>query len=216
MKKLIPIKKLIYAAAILVSAVCSQASAQTLDCSALAGFNPSTVVRVYDISRYVKLDAAQQKSLAKAIEKADAKEVEMIKAADGVLTTADSRKMEKTRDKMLAGILSTEQLEQYYRGIFDSEADAEGTGVANRLQKKYNLTDQNWKFIRVAFYKIALDSRVINKMLADRPAEAKKKIEQLRAEQLATIEAKGGIRVNPAGTTVTVVKPFDPNTLHRE
>lgn len=209
-------KKLIYVTAFILISAFARVSAQTLDVAALEGFSPSTVVRVYDVSRYVKLDAGQQKALAAAIEKADAKEVAMIKAADGVLTTADSRKVEKQRHKMLAGILSTEQMEQYYRGVFDSEADAEGIAVANRLQKKYNLTDQNWKFIRIAFYKIALDSRVINTMMADQPAKAKKKIEKLREEQLATIEAKGGIRVNPAGTTVTVIKPFDPNTLHKD
>lgn len=209
-------KNLIYVAAFILISAFARVSAQTLDVAALEGFSPSTVVRVYDVSRYVKLDAGQQKALAAAIEKADAKEVAMIKAADGVLTTADSRKVEKQRHKMLAGILSTEQMEQYYRGVFDSEADAEGIAVANRLQKKYNLTDQNWKFIRIAFYKIALDSRVINAMMADQPAKAKKKIEKLREEQLATIEAKGGIRVNPAGTTITVIKPFDPNTLHKD
>ena len=209
-------KNLIYVAAFILISAFARVSAQTLDVAALEGFSPSTVVRVYDVSRYVKLDAGQQKALAAAIEKADAKEVAMIKAADGVLTTADSRKVEKQRHKMLAGILSTEQMEQYYRGVFDSEADAEGIAVANRLQKKYNLTDQNWKFIRIAFYKIALDSRIINAMMADQPAKAKKKIEKLREEQLATIEAKGGIRVNPAGTTVTVIKPFDPNTLHKD
>ena len=209
-------KKLIYVAAFILISAFARVSAQTLDVAALEGFSPSTVVRVYDVSRYVKLDAGQQKALAAAIEKADAKEVAMIKAADGVLTTADSRKVEKQRHKMLAGILSTEQMEQYYRGVFDSEADAEGIAVANRLQKKYSRTDQNWKFIRIAFYKIALDSRVINAMMADQPAKAKKKIEKLREEQLATIEAKGGIRVNPAGTTVTVIKPFDPNTLHKD
>ena len=209
-------KKLIYVAAFILISAFARVSAQTLDVAALEGFSPSTVVRVYDVSRYVKLDAGQQKALAAAIEKADAKEVAMIKAADGVLTTADSRKVDKQRHKMLAGILSTEQMEQYYRGVFDSEADAEGIAVANRLQKKYNITDQNWKFIRIAFYKIALDSRVINAMMADQPAKAKKKIEKLREEQLATIEAKGGIRVNPAGTTVTVIKPFDPNTLHKD
>ena len=209
-------KKLIYVAAFILISAFARVSAQTLDVAALEGFSPSTVVRVYDVSRYVKLDAGQQKALAAAIEKADAKEVAMIKAADGVLTTADSRKVDKQRHKMLAGIFSTEQMEQYYRGVFDSEADAEGIAVANRLQKKYNITDQNWKFIRIAFYKIALDSRVINAMMADQPAKAKKKIEKLREEQLATIEAKGGIRVNPAGTTVTVIKPFDPNTLHKD
>lgn len=55
---------------------------------------------------------------------------------------------------------------------------------------------------------------MINKLAAS-PAEVKKKIAALRKEQLAAIEAKGGIRVND-DMTVTVVRPFDPNALHRE
>lgn len=191
-------------------------SAQTLDVDALGAYHPSTVREVFAVSRYVKLDAAQQRALASAFEREDSVFVARVKADGGILSVKGNREVQKMHDRAIAGVLDGEQLEQYYRGVFDKEADAEGIAVANRLQKKYGLTDQNWKFIRIAFYKIGLDSRVINKLMADQPAKARKKIEALRSEMLASIEAKGGIRVNPEGTTVTVVKPFDPNSLHKE
>ncbi len=191
-------------------------SAQTLDIDALGAYHPSTVREVFAVSRYVKLDAAQQRALASAFEREDSVFVARVKADGGILSVKGNREVQKMHDRAIARVLDGEQLEQYYRGVFDKEADAEGIAVANRLQKKYGLTDQNWKFIRIAFYKIGLDSRVINKLMADQPAKARKKIEALRSEMLASIEAKGGIRVNPEGTTVTVVKPFDPNSLHKE
>lgn len=191
-------------------------SAQTLDVDALGAYHPSTVREVFAVSRYVKLDAAQQRALASAFEREDSVFVARVKADGGILSVKGNREVQKMHDRAIARVLDREQLEQYYRGVFDKEADAEGIAVANRLQKKYGLTDQNWKFIRIAFYKIGLDSRVINKLMADQPAKARKKIEALRSEMLASIEAKGGIRVNPEGTTVTVVKPFDPNSLHKE
>ena len=191
-------------------------SAQTLDLDALGSYHPSTVREVFAVSLYVKLDAAQQRALASAFEREDSVFVARVKADGGILSVKGNREVQKMHDRAIAGVLDGEQLEQYYRGVFDKEADAEGIAVANRLQKKYGLTDQNWKFIRIAFYKIGLDSRVINKLMADQPAKARKKIEALRSEMLTSIEAKGGIRVNPEGTTVTVVKPFDPNSLHKE
>uniref|UniRef100_UPI00260C8CCA hypothetical protein n=1 Tax=uncultured Duncaniella sp. TaxID=2768039 RepID=UPI00260C8CCA len=75
---------------------------------------------------------------------------------------------------------------------------------------------QNWKFIRVACYKIALDSRVIKKMMADQPKKAQKKIAELRKAQLKTIEEKGGISIDPDKMTLKVVRPFNPDTLHKE
>lgn len=209
-------KKLFLLATTMILTCGADAGAQTLDADALGGVCPATAREVYGVCRHVKLDAGQQRALAAAFAKEDSCMLAMIKADGGVLTVKNSRRIEKMHDSAIAAVLDGEQLEQYYRGVFDKEADAEGTGIANRLQKKYGLTDQNWKFIRIAFYKIGLESRVINKTMADKPARAKKMIEKLRAEQLATIEAKGGIRVNAAGTEVTVMKPFDPNRLHRE
>ena len=201
--------------ATLFALVVGSMSAQTLDTEALASVHPSTAREVFGVSRYVKLDGAQQKALATAFEREDSIFVARIKADGGVLSVKGNREIQKMHDRAIASVLSDEQLEQYYRGVFDKEADAEGIAVADRLQKKYDLTDQNWKFIRIAFYKIGIESRVINKLMADQPAKAKKKIEQLRTDWLATIEAKGGIRVDREGKTVKVVRPFDPNTLHK-
>lgn len=206
--------KLYLFAAIFFSCICQHISAQTLDVAALKSFPPSVAREVFEIARYVKLDGDTQIALAEAFENEDAAFVKAVEDDGGILSVKATRRLAKMRERALADILSDEQLQQYYRGIFDAEALAEGNAVADKLRKKYKLTDQNWKFIRIAFYKIGLESRVINKLAAS-PAEAKKKIAALRKEQLATIEEKGGIRVND-DMTVTVVRPFDPNTLHKE
>lgn len=206
--------KLYLFAAIFFSCICQHNSAQTLDVAALKSFPPSVAREVFEIARYVKLDSDTQIALAEAFENEDAAFVKAVEDDGGILSVRATRRLAKMRERALADILSDEQLQQYYRGIFDAEALAEGNAVADKLRKKYKLTDQNWKFIRIAFYKIGLESRVINKLAAS-PAEAKKKIAALRKEQLATIEEKGGIRVND-DMTVTVVRPFDPNTLHKE
>lgn len=190
-------------------------AAQTLDTDALKDFSPSTVRETFEVCRHTKLTPAQQISLAKAIEDENALFVKMIAGNNGVLAVKDRNRLNKMRDNTLRKLLDDETLLQYYRGVYDAEALAEGTGIANDLQKKYNLTDQNWKFIRIAFYKIGLDSRVLKKMMADNPAKARKEIERIRREQLMTIEEKGGIRVND-DMTVDVIRPFDPVSLRKE
>lgn len=189
--------------------------AQTLDTEALAKFSPSTQRDVFEVSGLVKLTPEQQVKLAKAIEKENAKFLDIVKDNEGILTVKGRNQLAKMRENTLSTLLSDEQLQQYYRGVFDKEADAEGNAIADGLQKKYNLTDQNWKFIRVACYKIALESRVIKKMMADQPKKAQKKIADLRAEWLKTIEEKGGIAINPDDMTLTYTREFNPNTLHK-
>lgn len=189
--------------------------AQTLDTEALAKFSPSTQRDVFEVSGLVKLTPEQQVKLAKAIEKENAKFLNIVKDNEGILTVKGRNQLAKMRENTLSTLLSDDQLQQYYRGVFDKEADAEGNAIANGLQKKYNLTDQNWKFIRVACYKIALESRVIKKLMADQPKKAQKKIADLRAEWLKTIEEKGGIAINPDDMTLIYTREFNPNTLHK-
>ncbi len=196
--------------------IASPVFAQTLDTEALARFSPSTQRDVFEVCGLAKLSAEQQIKLAKAIEKENAKFVDIVKENEGVLTVKGRNQLSRMRENALSSILSDEQLRQYYRGVFDKEADAEGNAIANGLQKKYNLTDQNWKFIRVACYKIALESRVIKKMMADQPKKAQKMIADLRAKWLKTIEEKGGIAINPDEMTLTYTREFNPNTLHKE
>lgn len=189
--------------------------AQTLDTKALAKFSPSTQRAAFEVCKNVKLSADQQIALAKAIDKENDFFIKCINDNEGVLTPKGKNQLNRMREKTLNDILDQEQLAQYYRGVYDAEADAEGNAIANTLQKKYNLTDQNWKFIRVAFYKIALDSRVIRKMMADQPKKANKKIDELKKYYLKTIEEKGGLSVGPETMTITWLRDFDPDKLHR-
>lgn len=203
------------------------AFAQTLDTEALAKVNPAAARQVYEVAQYVKLSGEQQQQLAKALQKENARFLEIIKQNEGVMTSKGSTQLGKMRDASLASILTPEQLEQYYRGVYNEEADAEGNNVANTLQKRYSLTDQNHKFIRVAFYKIGLETRVINKLMGDAPKKAAKKIKDLQDYYLGTIEEKGGLRVNavdkggkftanPEQMTITWLREFNPNTLRKE
>ena len=200
--------------ALLLSATVS-IYAQTLDTDALKSFSPSTVREVFEICRYVKLTAPQQIKLAEAIDSENEEFVSLIAADNGVMSVKTRNRMRKLRDNALASILDQEQLAQYYRGVYDAEANAEGISIADRLQKKFDLTDQNWKFIRIAFYKIGLESRVIRKLMADTPKKAEAAIARLREEQLKTIEEKGGIRVNP-DMTVVYIREFKPEALRKE
>lgn len=200
--------------ALLLSATVS-IHAQTLDTDALKSFSPSTVREVFEICRYVKLTVPQQIKLAEAIDSENEEFVSLIAADNGVMSVKTRNRMRKLRDNALASILDQEQLAQYYRGVYDAEANAEGISIADRLQKKYDLTDQNWKFIRIAFYKMGLESRVIRKLMADTPKKAEAAIARLREEQLKTIEEKGGIRVNP-DMTVVYIREFKPEALRKE
>lgn len=191
-------------------------SAQTIDTQALAEFSPATVRQAFDVCRYVKLTPEQQVKLAKAIDKENAFFLSTINENDGVLIVKSNNQLNKMREKTLASILDDEQLKQYWRGYYNAESMAEGAAIANTLRTKYNLTDQNWKFINVAFYKIGLETRMINKLMADQPKKAAKLIAELRAEYINSIEEKGGIRVDPDKMTVTVVREFDPVALIKE
>ncbi len=199
----------------LLSSVAVSLYAQTLDTDALKSFPPSTVRETFEVCRYVKLTPQQQVKLAEAIDSENAEFVRLIAADNGVMSVKTRNRMGKLRDSALASILDREQLAQYYRGVYDAEANAEGISIADRLQKKYDLTDQNWKFIRIAFYKIGIESRVIRKLMADTPKKADAAIARLREEQLKTIEEKGGIRVNP-DMTVVYVREFKPEALRKE
>ena len=107
--------------ATLFALVVGSMSAQTLDTEALASVHPSTAREVFGVSRYVKLDGAQQKALATAFEREDSIFVARIKADGGVLSVKGNREIQKMHDRAIASVLSDEQLEQYYRGVIDKE-----------------------------------------------------------------------------------------------
>lgn len=209
-------KALRYFFAVAAVSVAAASSAQTIDMNAVSNFSPGTQCRVFDICRYTHLDPSQQVKVAHMVESQDSLMASRLKADGGVLTVKSRNAVDRFRVNKLKQLLSDEQLQQYYRGVYDAEAAAEANAITNTLQKKYNLTDQNGKFIRVAFYKIGIESRVIKKLMADKPKAANAKIAKLRQEYIQTIEDKGGIRVDPEAMTVEFVRPFRPNDLNRE
>ncbi|MCM1400917.1 MAG: hypothetical protein NC189_02750 [Bacteroides sp.] len=201
---------------IFLCGVSQSVSAQTVNVESLNQFPAGVVRDTYNVCQHVSLTPEQQIQLAKALQQEDADYTTILNANNGFMPQADAKVIEKKHDKALAKIMNNEQLEQYYRGVYNEEALAEGNAVANRLRKSYGLTDQNWKFIRNAFYKFALESRVIKKVMSDSPKKAESKIANLKKSLLNDIEQRGGIRVNPEGTTVEVVRQFDPNKLRKE
>lgn len=207
-------KILAYLSMTIVLMMAVEAKCQTIDCDALKDLPAGVIRDVHEIGRHVNLSAEKQLQVAKMVMENDSLFAALISKDGGVLTNKSRNAVDRHASRRLAQILTSEELEQYYRGVFDAEANAEGIRVANTLQKKYKLTDQNWKFIRIAFYKIALEEKVVGKVMADKPKEAKKRLDETRKYYLDTIEKKGGIRVNAAGTTVTEVVPFDANALH--
>lgn len=189
--------------------------AQTIDCDALASYPASVQRGVFDVCRYVDVDASVQRELACMVQQSDSLFMALVKADGGLLTNKSRNRVERQRMAALRNLLTDEQLNQYYRGVYDAEANAEGIRIADELQKRYGLTDQNWKFIRIAFYKIGLEARVLKKLYSDQPKKAAAKIGEIRRYYLNSIAEKGGIVVDPENMTVTEISPFDPNSLHR-
>ena len=106
--------------------------------------------------KYVKLTPGAAGETCQSHRKGKCLFIKAINDNEGVLTTKGNNQLGKMRDNTLKSILDDEQIQQYWRGVYNAEAMAEGAAIANTLQKKYGLTDQNWKFINVAFYKMLL------------------------------------------------------------
>ncbi len=201
---------------LICAAIAGMTQAQTIDCDALTKFPPAAIRATYDICRYTHLEPEQQIAIAKFTEAENKRYAKMLVADGGLLTNQSKAKLSKFRSAQLAKIMNKEQLEQYYKGLYDEEAKQEAEQLVTILKKKYNLTDQNCKFIRVAMYEYGIKSRVTKTLMADQPKQANKAIAKMRAHYLQTIEDKGGIRVDPDALTVTEVRPFNPTALRYE
>ena len=200
--------------ALICTAVTALGQAQTIDCDALADFSPATIHATYNICRYTHLEPQQQVAVAKFTEAENKKYAKMLRADGGLLTNQSLAKLNKFRAAQLAKIMSKDQLEQYYKGLYDEPAKQESERLVTYLQDKYNLTDQNCKFIRVAMYEYGIKSRVAKVLMDGTPKQVNKEIAKMKAHYLKTIEDKGGIRIDPDKMTVTEVRPFDPTGLH--
>lgn len=202
--------------ALICSIFAGMTQAQTIDCEALSKFSPAVIRATYDICRYTHLDPQQQVAVARFTEAENKKYAKMLKADGGLLTNQSTAKLAKFRATQLAKIMDAEQLEQYYSSMYDEAAKTEADQLTNYLKEKYDLTDQNCKFIRVSMYEYGIKSRVTHTMMADKPKQAKQEIAKMKAHYLQVIEDKGGIRIDPDERTVTVVRPFNATALRYE
>lgn len=180
------------------------AAAQTVDTKALEGFSPSIIKETYEICVLAPVEPAKQVLIAQALEKEDAAAAAMLAENGGFLTAKNKTALTAMRDDALAEILSQEQLEQYYRGIFNAEAVADGVKMRDHVASNMQIGYQDGKFINFCFYKIGLEKRVLAKLMKGQPEKAKKAIDKMTAEQLATLEKKSGLRMTPEGDCTRV------------
>lgn len=183
---------------LLLAPLTHSAAGQTIDDCIADGFAPSTVRETYEICRYTDLSPDQQVLVAQSIESENALFVELLRADGGVLSAKSRAKLAKVREKHLAKVMDRAQLEQYYRGIFDSEAEAEAQQVRTQVDKQLGLSYQEGKFVYAAFYRIGLGTRVAGQLMKDTPRKAAAAIEKIRTEELAKLESKSGIRIDNA------------------
>lgn len=178
---------------------CIVAYGQTVDVSALKQFEPSVVKATYDICAMTPVAVSQQVDLARAIQNENMQALELLDANGGFLSNKDKIKLGQMRDDALAAILSPDQLAQYYRGVYNAEAQAEGVKMRDHVASQMSIGYQDGKFINFCFYKIGLEKRVIAKLMKATPAKAKEATDKMMREQLAVLESKSGLRITPDG-----------------
>lgn len=183
---------------LLLAPLTHSATGQTMDGCITDGFAPSTARETYEICRYTNLSPDQQIRVAQAIESENALFVELLRADGGVLSAKSKAKLAKVREKHLAKIMDRTQLEQYYRGVFDREAEAEAQQARTLIDKQLGLSYQEGKFVYAAFYRIGLRTRVAGQLMKETPQKAAAAVEKIRKDELAKLESKSGIRIDDA------------------
>ena len=134
-------------------------NAQTISAKIIDSFHPSTVRNVYEIIRHVPLEESKQLSLAKLIEEEDAFFVKKLKE-EIVISIPTAQVIKMLRDENLKKVLSEKELEQYYRGICDEEAEAMAVDVREKTKAQLGTSYEEGKYIFASFYKIFLESKV--------------------------------------------------------
>lgn len=197
---------------LLLAPLTHSATSQTMDGCITDGFTPSTARETYGICRYTDLSPDQQVRMAQAIEFENALFVELLRADGGVLSAKSQAKLAKAREKHLAKVMDRAQLEQYYRGVFDREAEAEAQQARTLVDKQLGLSYQEGKFVYAAFYRIGLATRVAGQLMKETPRKAAAAIEEIRRDELARLESKSGIRIHDAmqACRTVVFSPYTP------
>lgn len=193
------------------AAVAITANAQTASQKLIDSFNPSTVRSVYEIIRHIPLDEAKQIALARAIEQEDSLFADLLRK-EQVLGTKSQKTLSDLRKKNLQTILSENELDQYYRGISDTEAEALAVTARETINPQINGGYQDGKFIYASFYKIYLESKVAELKYADDPARLKSALKKIREDEFRVLLDKSGIVATDElkGSRAWTFKPNTP------
>ena len=193
------------------AAVVVTANAQTVSPKLIDTFHPSTVRGVYEIIRHVPLNETKQIALARAIEQEDSLFADLLRK-EQVLGTKSQKKLSDLRNKNLHSILSEEEMDQYYRGISDTEAEALAVTARETINPQINGGYQDGKFIYASFYKIYLESKVAELKYAEDPARLKTTLKKIREDEFKVLLDKSGIVANDElkGSRAWTFKPNTP------
>jgi len=185
-------------------------NAQSASGKMVESFNPSTVRNVYEIVKHVPLGEAKQIALAKLIEKEDVFFAKCLKD-DQVISNRNKNILSAMRKENLQNVLSKKEIDQYYRGISDSEAEAMAIEVREKTKIQLGTSYQEGKFIFASFYKIFLESKVAELKYSDKPKQLDSALIKIKEDELKVLLDKSGLSVDD-NFVAKRVWTFKPNT----
>jgi len=181
--------------ALLCVGIAYTSNAQTISRKIIDNFNPSTVRNVYEIIIHVPLEESKQIVLAKLIEEEDVFFVKKLKE-EVYISIPTGNELKKLHDQNLKKVLSEQELNFYYRGIYNKEAEAKAVEVREKTKAQLGTSYEEGKFIFASFYKIFLESKVAEIKYADSPKILEQKLTQIKEDELNVLLEKCGISFN--------------------
>jgi hypothetical protein len=195
---------------ILCAGLSGTIKAQTVSTKVIDSFNPSTVKNVYEIIRYVPLSEEKQMALARLIEEEDALFVQKLRK-EVVISVPTANELKKLREDNLHKVLSDSEMDQYYRGISNIEAEAMAANVRDKVKDQLGANYSEGKFVYASFYKIYLESKVAELKFAGKPKVIEAKLRQIWEDEMSVLVEKCGITLDK-NLVAKRVWQFKPNT----
>ncbi|MFA5848404.1 MAG: hypothetical protein WC833_00850 [Bacteroidales bacterium] len=206
-------KRVYFFLILLFTCIAGTSNAQTVSGKILDSFNPSTVRNVYEIIIHVPLDEAKQLALAKLIEEEDAYFVKILRK-EIYISIPSGNALKKLHDVNLKKVLSDEELDQYYRGLCDDQAEAKAVEIREKTKVLLNTSYEEGKFVFASFYKIFLLSDVAKIKYAGQPKVLESEINRITEDELNVLREKCGISFDK-NLNATRVWKFKTNTPYR-
>lgn len=204
-------KRIIVILGITLSGITVSLNAQSVSSRLTDSFHPSTVRNVYEIIRHVPLTEEKQFEIARLIEREDIYFADALKK-ELVLSNKSSNLILKMRRESICKVLNEEQLDQYYRGISNTQAETQAAKVRDAMIIEMNAGYQESKFIYASFYKIYLESMVAEQKISDKPEKLKQELKRIKDDEMNVLYEKCGIVIddNFHGTRNWKFRPNTP------